>query len=140
MSDEITTTRSNDNTWAIVVWGLYAAGYFTGTLTTMVGVTIAYVQRSELAETPYGSHMTSAIRTFWIHLVAVVVALGLIALGFVLLFGTNAQDHPDSSAYLWLMAGFLVLMMIVPWHIFRIVRGLIRAIDREPIANPKGLF
>ena len=115
MSSPSTTAGTNPQTWAIVVWGLYAAAYFTG-ITVFIGVIIAYVKRGELAGTAYESHMTSAIRTFWISLIVGVV-------GVILAF---------------VFVGFIVLGLLFLWQLFRTIRGLIRAIDGQPIANPAG--
>jgi uncharacterized membrane protein len=114
-SPSSTTAGTNPQTWAIVVWALYAAGYFTG-VTIFIGVIIAYVKRGELAGTPYESHMTSAIRTFWISVIVGVIG---IVLAFVLV-------------------GFVVLLLLAVWQLFRTIRGLIRAIDGQPIADPAG--
>jgi uncharacterized membrane protein len=82
----------------------------------LVGLIIAYVKREELAGTPFASHMTSAIRTFWILLI-----VGII--GFVLSF---------------VGIGIVILGLLGVWHLFRVIRGLVRAIDRQPIADPTG--
>jgi uncharacterized membrane protein len=115
MSSPSTTAGTNPQTWAIVVWALYAAGFFT-VLTTFIGVIVAYVKRGELAGTAYESHMTSAIRTFWISLIVGVIG---VILAFVLV-------------------GFVVLGLLFLWQLFRTIRGLIRAIDGQPIADPAG--
>jgi uncharacterized membrane protein len=103
-------------TWAIVVWCLFIASYFTASISGIIGVIIAYVKRDDLVGTPFESHMTSAIRTFWISLI-----VGII--GFVLVF---------------ILVGFLVLGLLALWHLFRVIRGIIRAVDGEPIADPAG--
>jgi uncharacterized membrane protein len=103
-------------TWAIVVWGMYAAAFFTAGLASVIGVIIAYVKRPELVGTPFESHMTSAIRTFWIGLIVGVI-------GFVLCF---------------ILIGIPILILLCIWQLFRTIRGLIRAIDGQPIANPTG--
>jgi uncharacterized membrane protein len=103
-------------TWAIVVWGLFIASYFTAAMTGIAAVIIAYIKRDDLAGTPFESHMTSAIRTFWISLIA-----GLI--GFVLAF---------------VGIGFIILGLLVLWQLFRVIRGLVRALDGAPIADPTG--
>jgi|SRR5215470_15390273 len=107
---------TSPQTWAIVVWGLFLASIFSVAFTAIIGVVIAYIKRADLAGTPYASHMTSAIRTFWITLI-----VGII--GFVLLF---------------VGIGFLVLGLLALWHLFRVIRGLIYAIDGRPIADPAG--
>jgi uncharacterized membrane protein len=107
---------TSPQTWAIVVWGLYAASFFTVGLASIIGVIIAYVKRGDLAGTPFESHMTSAIRTFWISLVVGIIGL-LLAL---------------------VVVGFIVLGLLALWQLFRIIRGLVRAIDGQPIADPAG--
>jgi uncharacterized membrane protein len=111
-----TVAGTPPQTWAIVVWGLFIASCFTATMTGIVGVIIAYVKRGDLAGTPFESHMTSAIRTFWISLI-----VGII--GFVLVF---------------VGIGFIILGLLTLWQLFRAIRGLIRALDGQPIADPTG--
>ena len=60
--------------------------------------------------------MNYAIRTFWLGLIGVVI-------GIVLTF---------------VMIGFLVLILVAAWMIYRMVRGLICALDGRPITNPEG--
>ena len=113
----ITTDRQTDpRTWAIVVWGLYIAFFFTFAITMVVGVIIAYVKREELLETPFASHMTSAIRTFWISVVVGVIGFVLSIIG----------------------VGIVILVLLAVWQLFRIIRGIVRAIDRQPITDPTG--
>ena len=113
----IETDRQTDpRTWAIVVWGLYIAFFFTFAITMVVGVIIAYVKREELSETPFASHMTSAIRTFWISVVVGVIGFVLSIIG----------------------VGIVILVLLAVWQLFRIIRGIVRAIDRQPITDPTG--
>jgi uncharacterized membrane protein len=60
--------------------------------------------------------MISAIRTFWISLVVGLVGILLIIVGI----------------------GIFILIALVIWTIFRCVRGLVRAINGQPIENPTG--
>jgi len=103
-------------TWATIVWVLYIASYFTIALSSIAGLIIAYVKRDDLAGTPYASHMTSAIRTFWISLI-----VGII--GVVLCF---------------VLVGFLVLGLLALWNLFRVIRGLVYALDGKQIVHPAG--
>lgn len=117
MSNIPTSTSSTPpKTWAIVVWALFLSGSITGGIGSLVGLIIAYLKRPEVVGTPYESHFTSAIRTFWIGLIGVVV-------GFVLTF---------------VLIGILVLIAVGIWSIFRAVRGLLKAIDGKPIDDPLG--
>lgn len=101
--------------WAILVWGCYLVGYLTA-ITVVVGVIVAYVKRPELAGTPFHSHMTSAIRTFWIGLAGSII-------GTVLLFAG---------------IGFVIWIVVALWLLFRSIRGLVLAIDGRPIQDPEG--
>jgi len=103
-------------TWATIVWALYIASYFTAWITGIIGLVIAYVKRGDLVGTPFESHMTSAIRTFWISLIVGVI-------GVVLCF---------------ILIGFLVLGLLALWNLFRVIRGLIYAFDGKPIPDPAG--
>jgi uncharacterized membrane protein len=116
MSMQTTESGTDPKTWAMIVWGLYIAAYFTAFITAIVGLVIAYVKRGELAGTPYESHMTSAIRTFWISLIVGVIGTILLVVGI----------------------GFIVLAALCVWHIFRIIRGMVRAVDGRPIDDPAG--
>jgi len=107
--------QSEPRNWTIAVWVLYLGGYITG-ISILVGLIIAYIKRPDFAGTPYHSHMTYAIRTFWISLI-----VGII--GVVLCF---------------VIVGFFVLIALAIWQIYRCVRGIIRAADGRPIENPEG--
>lgn len=103
-------------TWAIVVWGLFVAAIFSLALTALLGVIVAYVKRPDLAGTAYHSHMTSAIRTFWTGLIVGILGSLLSVIGI----------------------GILILIALAVWVVFRVVRGLIRALDGRPIEHPAG--
>ena len=99
----------------MIVWGLYIASYFTAFITMIVGLIIAYVKRGELAGTPFESHMTSAIRTFWISLI-----VGLI--GMVLML---------------VLIGWFVLLADAVWVIYRLVMGALKLSESKPIVEGK---
>lgn len=107
---------ASPKTWAVVVWGLYVAGIVTGGFGGLVGLIIAYLKRADVAGTPFESHFTSAIRTFWISLIGALVGFLLSVVGI----------------------GIIVLVAVGVWNVFRSVRGLIRALDGRPIEDPTG--
>lgn len=115
MSVQGTSEGTTPQTWAIIVWALYLASSITG-ISIIAGLIIAYIKRDELAATPFGSHMTYAIRTFWISLIGLLIG---IVLTFVLI-------------------GILVLIAVCIWTLYRMIRGLICAIDGRPIVDPQG--
>ena len=110
------TEGTSPKTWAIIVWALYLASIFTFAITGIIALIIAYVKRGDLVGTPFESHMTSAIRTFWIGLI-----FGII--GVVTAF---------------ILIGVVILVAISLWQLFRAIRGLVRALDGRPIDNPTG--
>ena len=111
-----TVAGTPPQTWAIVVWALFIASYFTATISGIVGLVIAYVKRGDLAGTPFESHMTSAIRTFWITVIVGIIGIVLAFIGI----------------------GFIILGLLAVWQLFRVIRGLVRALDGAPIADPTG--
>ena len=116
MALQTTNGDTSPKTWAVVVWGLYLATFLTFFLTAVIGVIIAYVKRRDAVGTPFESHMTSAIRTFWIFAVGSVI-------GYLLTL---------------VLIGYAVLAALALWALFRSLRGLIRALDGKPIDNPRG--
>jgi uncharacterized membrane protein len=110
--------------WATAVWSLYLASMFTFALSAPIGLIIAYAKRRDLLGTPYESHMTSAIRTFWISALVGLAALALLVAGFAV---------PALAVIGGCMTALLVL-----WQAFRGIRGFMRSIDGQPIANPAG--
>ena len=116
MSMQTTESGTDPKTWAMIVWGLYIASYFTAFITAIVGVVIAYVKRDEMTGTPFESHMTSAIRTFWISLIGYII----------------------SAVLTIVLVGFVLAVIVFIWQLFRTLRGMTRAIDGRPIEDPTG--
>lgn len=110
--------------WVIAVWALYLASYLSMAITSIIGLIIAYVKRRSLTGTPYASHMTSAICTFWISLPIGIVGIGLLIAGVVV------------PAFV--VVGAIVLGLLAVWQLFRAFRGFARAVDDEPINKPYG--
>lgn len=108
---------NNLRTMTFVVHGLVAASLVFG-LTSIAAVVIAYIKRDEARGTIYESHLTYAIRTFWIGLA---LTLGGLALSIVLV-------------------GVLVLLLAYGWFIVRAVKPLVLLLDNKPIANPKSFL
>jgi uncharacterized membrane protein len=87
-------------------------------VTSIVGVVLAYVWRSEPQAEWEVSHYQYLINTFWIGLVGFVV-------GFVLVF---------------FVIGLLILPAIAVLVVVRSVMSLIKAQNREPMPNPATLL
>lgn len=95
----------------IIIYALYGAGYFLGGIPTIVAIIINYVKRDEIKDPALISHFTWQIRTFWI-------SLGLGLLGLVTMF---------------IGIGFIVLIGVAIWNIYRLVRGVLNILDNKPI-------
>jgi uncharacterized membrane protein len=115
MSVQEPVQQSEARNWTMAVWLLYLGGHIT-VITVIAGLIIAYMKRDAFEGTPYQSHMVSAIRTFWISLVVGLIGLVLVIVG----------------------VGIFILVALAIWTIFRCVRGLVRAINGQPIDDPRG--
>jgi uncharacterized membrane protein len=96
--------------YALAGYALHLAGWFTGGLTSLIAVILAYVKRGDARGTVYASHFANQITVFWWSLLWTVLGfvLLLIGIGYVV----------------WVLAGL--------WFLYRVVKGIIRALDREP--------
>lgn len=96
---------------------LYAASCFV-VITSLVAVILAYMRRAEANGTIWESHVTYAIRTFWLTLLLSTVGLLLSVVGI----------------------GLLILLFVAVWFIVRVVRAFLAWNDNSAIANPKRFF
>jgi uncharacterized membrane protein len=99
---------------AKVVYILYLVGIVVG-LTALVGVVMAYVNRSD-APSWLATHYQFQIRTFWIGLLYLVAGALLSAV----------------------LVGYLILLLWVVWVIIRCAVGLKHLDAGEPHPNPAG--
>ena len=117
-------------TWAHVIYALHATSLVTGIIGTatvvgafligwpsLIAVILNYVKRADVRGTWLESHFRWQIRTFWWGLLwAVLCALFVVAtLGVGILIA-------------WLPLGLVGL-----WFIYRIARGWLRLVDRQPM-------
>ncbi|MGN6666757.1 MAG: DUF4870 family protein [Trinickia sp.] len=100
-----------------ILYGLFALHWFTGGISIIVAVIIAYLKRDDAAGTPYESHVTWLIRTFWIGLVGYIVGAALV---FVII-------------------GFAVLTAVSIWMLYRIVKGWLYLYENKPL-EPRAWF
>ena len=110
-------TTDTMKTTVLIVHGLYALGMLTG-ITALVGVILAYVKRADARGTVYESHITYAIRTFWI-------GVSLLFTGIILTV---------------VLVGTVILALSTVWYLIRLVRAFVAALDGRAIAKPKGFF
>ena len=97
-------------TIATIVYALHAASFFLG-ITALAGVIINYVKRGDVRGTWLESHFRWQIRTFWFSLLWTI-------LGFLTLF---------------IVIGYLIILLNLVWAIYRIARGWLRLADNKPM-------
>jgi len=95
---------------ATLVYALQAASFLLA-LTFIAAVIINYVKRDDVADSWVASHFRWQIRTFWFALLWTV-------LGFITLL---------------LGIGYLILMAVAAWVIYRIVKGWLALADNTPM-------
>lgn len=100
-----------------IIYALYAVN-FVVPFAVVAGVIFCYLKREDAAGTFLESHIEYLIRTFWITLIACLVALVLTLL----------------------LIGILVFVAVAIWYIYRIVKGWISLNDTKPIADPMGFL
>jgi uncharacterized membrane protein len=104
-------TKSRD--LVVIVHALNLCSCFVG-FTGLVAIIIAYLKRDEMAGSIWEGHMTFAIRTFWIGLLA----------GFI------------GGLLTFIGIGLLILLAVFLWYLVRTIFALLKAVDRKPIPNP----
>ncbi len=127
------TTRTTEGLVALtyVIYGLHAFSAFNGLLSpafivtafltgwpSIIAVIINYLKRADVRGTYLESHFRWQIRTFWHAALWVLFAL-LLALTFI---GIPLAILIASCAGLWVL--------------YRIVRGWLRLMDRQPMPLP----
>lgn len=98
----------------IIIYALYAAALFLGGIPAIIAIVINYVKRSEVQHPVLASHFTWQIRTFWIGLAIAII-------GFITTF---------------LFIGFFILLGVLIWDIYRLVRGVLGILDNKAMPIP----
>lgn len=122
-------SHSEEMTLPIVVYALYLAGFFTGGLTALIGLIMAYVLKSD-AGPRAASHYVFEINTFWLATLAYVVVIVLSIVGFPLLFLHGA------GIVFFVLAGLLGAAATI-WFAARCIIGLVRAVQGSAYPDPR---
>jgi uncharacterized membrane protein len=120
----------NDKTYVVSIYVLYLLGFFTGAVTTVIGLVMAYVLKRGAGPRAY-SHYVFAIRTFWLTLVWSLIASVVLGVGCLL-----AAILVGIPILIVAAAAFCILPI---WFAVRCVVGLIAALDDRPYA-PLGVW
>jgi uncharacterized membrane protein len=108
MADAAQQSRDSRNL-VFVAYVLHFLGAVT-LLTSIAGLVINYLKRNDVPP-PYASHHRWMIRTFWWS-----VIWGLIG-----------------SALVYIGIGYLILLAVLIWWFYRLVRGVITMGDNRPM-------
>ena len=117
-------------TWTQVIYVLHAFSLLTGLIgaATVVGafltgwpsiiaVVINYAKRNEVRGTWLWSHFRWQIRTFWFGLLWVMICAVFVV----------------ATLGIGLLIAWLPLTIVGIWFVYRILRGWLRLVDRQPM-------
>lgn len=128
MSDHVQPVAvAEDKTMAVVVYVLFLLSFVTMGVTGLVGVILAYANRS-VAGPRMASHHTFQIRTFWIGFAAMLFGATLFFWGAI--FSLILIGIP------FLIMGKLLLAATTVWYAVRCVVGLIKASQDDAYPTP----
>lgn len=114
-----------------ICYALYLVGLIIF-VTTIVGVIIAYIKKSDAAGTVWESHFRNLIVVFWVMLAAFVVGLASLPISFYAFasFFESDVSLPEISVLaLPVLAAILIYLMLFIWFLYRMIRGLIHAAE-----------
>jgi uncharacterized membrane protein len=114
-------------TMPIVIYALYIVALFTGGLSMLLGVVLAYVLRGE-AGPAARTHYTFLIRTFWGGAVLIVLGVAMIMVGVPLLIVLVGLPI--------IIVGALLASVAHIWQLVRCVFGLYHAANGRPYPEP----
>jgi uncharacterized membrane protein len=134
MTDQVGYSTSEDRTMPAVCYALYLLAFATG-ITAIIGVIIAYVQRSTAGPAMH-SHYTFLIRTFWLGIVLAIVSCiaGAILMAIGAVLTIVLIGFPIMA-----LAGLLFGVAAV-WFGLRCVMGLIYLSRGEAYPRPYALL
>ena len=116
-----------DKTMTVVTYALFLGGFVSGGLTAIIGVIIAYANRSTATARAL-SHYTFLIRTFWIG------AAIMLAAGAMMFWGAILSIILIGLPILAL--GKLTFALSSIWYGLRCIVGLVKALQDEAYPTP----
>ena len=115
---------------AIAGYVLFLLAWMNG-ITAIIGVILAYVKRREATGTVWRSHFDNLILVFWVMIVGFFIGLLTLPVSLGVLLAQSPLFWPPTFT-LPLLFGFVVFLVLMFWSFYRLIRGLIRAIDERP--------
>ncbi|WP_018176575.1 hypothetical protein [Thioalkalivibrio sp. AKL8] len=122
----------SDRTIGFVGYALYIAAPFTGGLTALAAVIIAYIQRGN-ENGILRSHWTNIIRMFWTSFAVFVVIVGI----WIMWMASFSAAFTAGQAP---AMGSLITLTWAVWVIIRSVIGILDLNQGRAMGQPPGLF
>ena len=94
----------------LITYILYLVGFVVG-ITGLIAIIMNYVKRNEMRGTWLESHVNWQIKTFWYSLIGYMVGVLLSVI----------------------LIGYLLILVVFVWHVYRLVKGLIALNENKPI-------
>ncbi|WP_413203610.1 DUF4870 family protein [Rhodospirillum sp. A1_3_36] len=121
-----------------VIYALYVVSFFYG-ITSVFGLTMAYLKRGDYTGTIYADHLTWLIRTFWFSILFSLISLAIIlsnslSLAYLMMGMTMGFWYSLPGA------AILILCFTVIWFIYRVFKGMFAISKRKGFSNPKSFF
>lgn len=126
---------------AHVAYAFYLLSYFTAGLSWLAAIIISYLKRPDAQGTWLESHFDWQIKTFWYSIALTVVGVVLLTLGLPtgivgLMVDNSATSFSLLSASgLVILAGTGVLVFMIFWHLYRIVRGWLDLVAKHAMPS-----
>ena len=117
---------------AIIAYVLFI-GVFAAGLGAIAGVVLAYIKRGEVRGTIWESHFNNLIQVFWI---GVVIFAAFMAVALTAAFNVwHVIDVDQFPGALFVFPALYVASMIyLVWYLYRVIKGLMRALESKPYA------
>ena len=114
----------------LILYLLFIAGLFTGMLTALLAMILAYVKKKDAAGTMYSSHINWLITVCWTNIIIMPITGLIIMLLFFMLY-SNGNNW---SAGILFLTGACMFIGVILWSIYRIVKGLLRWSGNRAVA------
>lgn len=122
-------------TYNHITYALAIFSYFTAGLTWIIPIVMNYLKRNEARGTWLYSHYDWQIKTFWYSIFFGAIAVAMITIGFSsALLGVVIESNglAGGSGVIGVL-GFMLLGIVICWHLYRIVRGWIALTNRRAV-------
>lgn len=118
-----------------VTYALAMFSYFTAGLTWIFPIVMNYLKRDEARGTWLYSHFDWQIKTFWYSVFFGAIAILLMVIGFGGLgigILTGSVTVAGSTSLVG-MVGLMMIIAVVLWHLYRVIRGWIALANRRAV-------